>query len=103
MMMLRKLKLILVMGTCIVVSIWWFGINNQSMEERFYSKEEYHQDLCQIYFDLGRIAERRGDIQAAIHAYRIAIEHLPNFLEASEHLTYCLQSTSSLQEALLSR
>jgi tetratricopeptide (TPR) repeat protein len=89
------------MGTCIVFSIWWFGINNQSMEENFYSREEFHQDLCQIYFDLGRIAERRGDVQAAIRAYHIALEHLPNFAQASEHLYACIQSTTSSPTTLL--
>jgi uncharacterized protein HemY len=100
-MMLRKLKLFLGLGTCIVFSLWWFGVNNQSMEENFYSKEEYHQDLSKIYFDLGRSAERRKDFQAAIRAYRIALEHQPDLSEANANLSHCLKSTSSLHAALL--
>ncbi len=91
-MVIRKLKLFFGISACLVFSLWWFGINNPSMEENFYSKEEYHQDLSQIYFDIGRHAERRGDFDAAIRAYHIALEHTPHLVEAKKHLLYCLNA-----------
>jgi hypothetical protein len=99
-MVLRKLKLILGLGLCIVFSLWWFGVNNQSMEENFYSREEYHQDVSKIYFDLGRSAEQRGDVRAAIRAYRISLEHMPDFADAQKRLRLCLQATTSSHTTL---
>lgn len=100
-MIIRKLKLFLGISTCLVFSLWWFGINNPSMEENFYSKEEYHQDLSQIYFDIGRHAEQRGDLNTAIRAYHIALEHMPHLAEAANRLARCMHTHQLL--ALRSR
>jgi hypothetical protein len=86
-----KLKLATIVGSCIVFSLWWFGVNNQSIDERVYPKEEYFEDLCRVYYDLGQSAQRRHDLNAAIRHYTTALHLKPNFVAAHRKLALCHQ------------
>jgi len=84
-----NVKLITVLSSCLVFSLWWFGVNNQSIDERVYPKEEYSEDLSRVYYDLGKSAQRRNDWSAAIRHYTTALNFKPDLMAAHQSLALC--------------
>lgn len=97
--MLHRFKPLIIIICCIIFSLWWLGLNNETATERLYPKEEYAQDISKIYFDLGKISQARGDVIAAIHAYSNALHHKPDFQEAYYLLGTCYQKQGDLGAA----
>jgi hypothetical protein len=91
-----KVKITTVIGSCIVFSLWWFGVNNQSIDERVYPKEEYSEDLSRVYYDLGKSAQRRNDWSAAIRHYTTALNFKPDLTAAHNSLCTCQKQFLSL-------
>jgi len=82
--MLGKIKLflrcvdyslsILIVVCCLVFGSWWFSAESYSYEEGVYPREEFCQDICQIYSDIALLSQKRGDWNTAIETYNTALE-----------------------------
>jgi hypothetical protein len=91
--MLFRLKPLAIATCCIIFCMWWFGVNNQSIEDTIYPKSDYVQDLSKIYFDLGQFAEKRNDFHTASIHYKKALDVNPKLTEAQERLHLCFAMT----------
>ena len=90
--MTSRLKAIIFVCFGFVFSLWWFGVNNQvtpNLAEQAYTPQDYAQDMCKIYSDLGRGSEQRGDFAAAVTAYQAALKHNPENKEIRHRLNFC--------------
>lgn len=95
--MLYKFKPLIIACCCIVFSMWWLGLNNnQSLDERVYSRDAHNQDISKIYLFLARSAEARGDWTYAIKLYSTVLQHLPDHQEVYEHLARCYAKQGKL-------
>lgn len=95
-----KVKSALITACCFAVSIWWLGLHNYSMDEQSYSREECAQDLCKIHTDLADRAARRGDLEAAIKNYTIALSYHDNELALYNKLSLCYAAQGRSEKAL---
>ncbi len=87
--MLFRLKHLALATCCIIFCMWWFGVNNQSIDDMYYPKSDYIQDLSKIYFDLGQFAEKRNDFRTASIDYKKVLDINPNHQEALERFRLC--------------
>lgn len=98
--MLYKFKPLIIVCCCIVFSMWWLGLNNnQSLDERVYSRDAHDQDISKVYLFLARSAENRGDWAYAIKLYTMVLQHLPNQVEVYDYLGRCYEKHGDLESA----
>lgn len=97
--MLYKFKPLIITCGCIVFSLWWFGLNNQSLDEKVYTREAHNQDISKIYCDLGCSSEARGDWVSAINLYTTALQHTPELREIYDRLGNCYQKQGNFEAA----
>jgi tetratricopeptide (TPR) repeat protein len=95
-----KVKSALITTCCFAISIWWLGLHNYSMDEQSYSRDECAQDLCKIHTDLADRAARRGDLEAAIKNYSIALGYHRNELILYNKLSLCYAAQGKSEKAL---
>ena len=92
---LQKLRFPIIIISSVFFISWSFISNlKQCAAEDIdaYSPQDYHQDACKIYFDLGKAAQNRGDYDRAITFYRISLSHQPDYNLAHDNLNFCLAS-----------
>ena len=94
---LYKLKPLIIACFCIVFSLWWFGLNNQSLDEKIYTRDAHNQDISKIYYDLGRSSEGRDDLVSAIKLYSMALHHTPERQEIYNCLANCYQKQGDVE------
>ena len=73
--------------------------SNKAQAELF-SEDTCNQSFGKIYFDLGALAERRGDLCYAASCYQNAITHKENFMHAYDALGRVLELQGRHSDAL---
>jgi len=96
---LRKFKYLVCIGVLVTSGSWWFGAHNESTNEA-YTKNDYDDDCCKIYYDLGLSAMTRNDHARATQAFSTVLEHKPFHLDAFDRLGISHERANNKNAAL---
>src|SRR5271157_2885627 len=95
-----RLKHLVFICSGLFFSLWWFGGYNKSVDEQWYPREEYDEDISKVYFDLGNAAYKRNDFTAAIKHFNTTLLNKCDQLEAYDKLGICYEHLGEKDVAL---
>ncbi len=90
--MVLRMQVPVVWVAILFMCVWFFlPFFKSSSDQDYggYSVNDFNEDMGKLYYDLGKLSQRRGDFQNAIKSYTLALAHNPEHSICMNNIEIC--------------